>query len=190
MPVTARRRGAVRDLARSPGLIVVAALVVLTGLGAGVGAASASPVPAPPPAAAAGTAAAAPAGTAAGAAAHPGVSATPCAVTAKACMDLSTRQAWLGDGAGHVTYGPVPARGGKKSAPTPVGVFHVSSKVKNFYSTEFDAPMPYSVFFYPGDAFHAGDPAAASNGCIHLSPAAAQRFYTTLRPRDEVQTLR
>ncbi len=34
-------------------------------------------------------------------------------VTAKACMDLSTRQAWLTDGVGHVTYGPVAARGGK-----------------------------------------------------------------------------
>ncbi|MDT7643667.1 MAG: hypothetical protein QOC75_667, partial [Pseudonocardiales bacterium] len=53
--------------------------------------------------------------------------------------------------------------------------------------TEFHAPMPYSVFFYPGDAFHADNPATASNGCVHLSMAAAQRFYATLKPGDKVQ---
>jgi L,D-transpeptidase-like protein len=115
------------------------------------------------------------------------VSATPCAVTAKACMDLSSHQAWLTDGAGHVINGPVAARGGTKSAPTPVGTFHVLAKDKNFYSTEFHAPMPYSVFFYPGDAFHADNTSIASNGCIHLTSSSAQRFYNTLHLGDQVQ---
>jgi hypothetical protein len=115
------------------------------------------------------------------------VSATPCGVTAKACMDLSRHQAWLTDGAGHVIAGPVAARGGTKSAPTPVGTFHVLSKDKNFYSTEFHAPMPYSVFFYPGDAFHADSTSVASNGCIHLTSSSAQRFYNTLHLGDPVQ---
>ena len=114
-------------------------------------------------------------------------SATPCAVTAKACMDLSRRQAWLTDGAGNVTYGPVPSRGGTTSAPTPVGTFQVLSKNKHFYSTEFHAAMPYSVFFYPGDAFHADNTSVASNGCIHLSWSSAQHFYNTLNPGDQVQ---
>ena len=34
---------------------------------------------------------------------------TPCAATVKACMDLSSRQAWLTDGAGHVVAGPFAA---------------------------------------------------------------------------------
>jgi lipoprotein-anchoring transpeptidase ErfK/SrfK len=114
-------------------------------------------------------------------------SGTPCSPSAKACMDLSKHQAWLTDGAGHITYGPVPAGGGSKSAKTPKGTFSVLSKDAHFYSTEFHAPMPYSVFFYPGDAFHAGNPATASNGCVHLSTAAAQRFFTTLSPGDKVQ---
>jgi hypothetical protein len=114
-------------------------------------------------------------------------SGTPCSASAKACMDLSKQQAWLTDGAGHITYGPVPARGGSKGAKTPKGTFSVLSKDAHFYSTEFKAPMPYSVFFYPGDAFHAGNPATASNGCVHLSMAAAQRFYATLKPGDKVQ---
>jgi len=114
-------------------------------------------------------------------------SGTPCSPTATVCMDLSSQRAWLTDGAGHVIYGPVPARGGSKRAKTPRGTFSVLYKDAHFYSTEFHAPMPYSVFFYPGDAFHAGNPAVASNGCVHLSSAAAQRFFATLRPGDKVQ---
>lgn len=112
---------------------------------------------------------------------------TPCAVAAKACMDLSRHQAWLTDGAGNVIYGPVASRGGTRSAPTPVGTFQVLAKDKHFYSTEFHAPMPYSVFFYPGDAFHADNTSVASNGCIHLSWSSAQHFYNTLKAGDQVQ---
>ena len=149
-----------------------AAVLVLAALLAAVG--GASPAPAPSITELAAVAAAA----------HSG---TPCSSSAKACMDLSAQQAWLTDGAGHVTYGPVPAHGGSKSAKTPKGTFSVLSKDAHYFSTEFHAPMPYSVFFYPGDAFHADNPATASNGCIHLSMAAAQRFFATLRPGDQVQ---
>nr|WP_246325977.1 L,D-transpeptidase [Actinomycetospora corticicola] len=141
--------------------------------------ASASPVLPPAPPAPVPVAPAAPAP----------VSPTPCAITAKACMDLSSRQAWLTDGAGHITYGPVAARGGKKGAATPVGTFHVLYRDKDHYSREFDAPMPYSVFFYPGDAFHEDNPNVASNGCIHLRAASAEKFYDTLRTGDEVQVV-
>ncbi|MBO0878763.1 MAG: L,D-transpeptidase [Pseudonocardia sp.] len=115
---------------------------------------------------------------------------TPCASSARACMSLSAHRAWLTDGAGHVVYGPVPAHGGPASAPTPAGTFQVIGKDAHFYSTQFHAPMPYSVFFYPGDAFHADNPATASNGCIHLSAGAAQRFFNTLRMGDQVQIVR
>ena len=114
-------------------------------------------------------------------------SGTPCSPSAKACMDLSKQQAWLTDGAGHITYGPVPARGGSKSAKTPKGTFSVLSKDAHFYSTEFKAPMPYSVFFYPGDAFHGGNPNTASNGCVHLNIGAAQRFFSSLNNGDKVE---
>lgn len=114
---------------------------------------------------------------------------TPCAVTAKACMDLSARQAWLTDGAGHIVYGPVNARGGKKGAATPTGTFSVQWKDADHYSKQFDAPMNNSVFFYPGDAFHEGSPKTASNGCIHLSASSAKKFFDTLRVGDQVQVV-
>ena len=116
--------------------------------------------------------------------------AMPCARSVRACMSLSRGQAWLGDGAGHITYGPVPAHGGSRRAATPVGTFHVLSKNAHYYSREFHAPMPDAVFFYPGDAFHADNPALASSGCIHLSTGAAQRFYQTLHIGDQVQVVR
>jgi hypothetical protein len=115
-------------------------------------------------------------------------SSSPCSPSAKACMDLSKQQAWLTDGAGHITYGPVPARGGAKGAKTPKGTFSVLWKDADHHSKEFNnAPMPYSVFFYPGDAFHGGNPATASNGCIHLSLGAAQRFFSGLNTGDKVE---
>ncbi|MGH3624290.1 MAG: L,D-transpeptidase, partial [Sciscionella sp.] len=60
--------------------------------------------------AAAGTVVAAPS-------AHADVSSAPCAAAARACIDLSTQQAWLTHD-GRVTYGPVPVRTGMASAPT------------------------------------------------------------------------
>jgi lipoprotein-anchoring transpeptidase ErfK/SrfK len=105
-------------------------------------------------------------------------------------MDLSSRQAWLTDGAGHVVAGPFAARGGKSGAPTPVGTFTVEKKVKNYWSRAFDAPMPNSVFFQPGIAFHADNPKVASNGCVHLTRSASQQFFSTLQPGDPVQIVR
>jgi hypothetical protein len=115
---------------------------------------------------------------------------TPCAATVKACMDLSSRQAWLTDGAGHVVAGPFAARGGKSGAATPVGTFTVEKKVKNYWSRAFDAPMPNSVFFQPGIAFHADNPKVASNGCVHLTRSTSQQFFTTLQVGDPVQIVR
>ena len=117
-------------------------------------------------------------------------SATPCAATAKACVLLSRSEAWLSDGHGHITYGPVPIAGGTPAYPTPTGTFHVLSKDANYHSTEFhNAPMPYSVFFYPGDAFHADNVHRKSHGCIHLTLSDAKTFFTVLHVGDEVQIL-
>lgn len=111
----------------------------------------------------------------------------PCTATAVACVDLATHQAWLLYG-GYVVYGPVPAMPGSPAFPTPAGTFHVLDKVVDYHSTEFNnAPMPYSVFFYPGDAFHVGSTGVYSHGCVHLSWSAAQRFFNDLSIGDEVQ---
>jgi lipoprotein-anchoring transpeptidase ErfK/SrfK len=118
------------------------------------------------------------------------VSATPCKATAKACVVLSHHEAWLTDGKGRITYGPVVATGGDSAYPTPTGTFRVLSKKAHYRSTEFrNAPMPYSVFFYPGDAFHADDVHKWSHGCIHLDEDDAIAFFNTLKVGDQVQIL-
>lgn len=156
--------------------ILVPLVVLLAALFGSATAAAAAPAPA-----------AAPAGPAAAAPARPAAAGTPCAPTAKACMSVSKRQAWLTDGAGRVIAGPIAARGGMKGAPTPVGTFRVIGKDADYWSRTFDAPMPNSVFFKPGYAFHAGNTGSPSHGCIRLPRAASQQFFNTLKVGDTVQ---
>jgi hypothetical protein len=144
------------------------------GLGAPPAAAPAPAAPQPPPKPAA---PAKPAGV-------------PCAATVRACIDLAHNKAWLLRG-GVVEYGPVPITSGKPGYRTPVGTFRVLSKERLHLSRAFDnAPMPYSVFFIPGIAFHQGSLAVTSHGCIHLSKSAAVRFFGSLARGDVVQAVR
>jgi lipoprotein-anchoring transpeptidase ErfK/SrfK len=113
----------------------------------------------------------------------------PCHITTGACADLSTHQAWIVKD-GQVVYGPVSALGGRSSYPTPAGTFRVLSKSKNYFSREFQAHMPYAVFFYPGDAFHLGSLSTPSHGCIHLSSTSARTFFADLSIGETVQVIR
>jgi hypothetical protein len=143
----------------------------------GLGAPAAAPAPAAPPALPKPAVPAKPAGV-------------PCAATVRACIDLAHNKAWLLRG-GVVEYGPVPITSGRPGHRTPVGTFRVLSKERLHLSRAFDnAPMPYSVFFLPGIAFHQGSLAVTSHGCIHLSKAAAIRFFGSLAGGDVVQAVR
>lgn len=115
------------------------------------------------------------------------VKGTPCSVTARACIDLSARRAWLIRN-GVVQYGPVPITSGRAGYRTPTGTFRVTFKDIDHKSSVFDdAPMPNSVFFNGGIAFHQGSLSVLSHGCIHLSRAASATFFRTLSPGDVVQ---
>lgn len=110
----------------------------------------------------------------------------PCDIYAAACVSLSRQEAWLMRD-GRVVYGPVRVATGRASLPTPTGDFHVWYKVVNGWSTTYDAPMPYSVFFYEGDAFHEDPVTVRSHGCIHLSLKNAEYFYRFLNYGDLVE---
>jgi lipoprotein-anchoring transpeptidase ErfK/SrfK len=136
------------------------------------------------------TAAAAPTPQAAPTPAATRAAGAPCSAAARACLDLSANRSWLLDGAGNVTYGPVPVTHGRPGWRTPAGTFRVQWKDIDHKSREFNnAPMPYSVFFNGGIAFHAGSLKVQSHGCIHLSTAAAKRYYNSLRVGDIVQVV-
>ncbi|MBE9375179.1 L,D-transpeptidase [Saccharopolyspora sp. HNM0983] len=118
-----------------------------------------------------------------------GGSPAPCEPTAKACVSLSTNQAWLQED-GRTSYGPVPTTSGKPGAETPQGTFQVQWKNADHVSGEFGAPMPNAVFFTDtGVAFHEGSLEQESNGCIHLSTTASKTFFDSLQPGDEVQVV-
>lgn len=110
-----------------------------------------------------------------------------CPPTADACVDTRLRISWLQED-GHITYGPVPIMPGMSGKwATPQGTFHVEWKAADWVSTEFDQPMPNSVFFAPGGiAFHHGPLAELSHGCVHLSKEASQYYFANLPVGAEV----
>lgn len=114
---------------------------------------------------------------------------TPCRTAARACIELSSNRAWLiRDGV--VQSGPVPITHGRRGFRTPPGTFHVTFKNRDHVSSIYDAPMPYSVFFNGGIAFHQGSLREKSHGCIHLSRTAAKAFFNSLSRGDMVQVVR
>jgi hypothetical protein len=145
---------------------VARAILMGGAIGAGVlqaaAPAFAAPAPPPPPAPAA-------------PAPPPAPVKAPCEAAAKACVSIGQQKAWLTDGKGN---------------ETPQGVFHVMWKDQFHHSREYNqAPMPYSVFFAPGDAFHGGSLQRASAGCVHLGDEDSKAFFNYLQVNDEVQVL-
>ncbi|BBG00995.1 hypothetical protein PSA01_61650 [Pseudonocardia saturnea] len=124
------------------------------------------------------------------------VAGTPCSVSARACVDLESQQAWLITN-GEITRGPVPIASGGAGQETPIGhSFRVYRKEADHRSGEFEAPgggpapMPWSVFFADGGiAFHGGDRDRASAGCVKLDTAQARAFFDDLQVGDKVQVL-
>ncbi|SES12323.1 L,D-transpeptidase [Actinokineospora terrae] len=117
------------------------------------------------------------------------VEGVPCAATVSACIDLSANQSWLLKD-GKVVLGPVPITHGRAGYRTPVGTFKVGWKDIDHKSREFnDAPMPFSVFFNGGIAFHQGSLKVPSHGCIHLSASAAKAYFNGLSVGDTVQVV-
>jgi lipoprotein-anchoring transpeptidase ErfK/SrfK len=115
------------------------------------------------------------------------VAGTPCTATARACVALGERLAWLID-SGNVVRGPVQIQHGDSEDPTPRGTFKVQWKAEQYTSREYLTQMPYSVFFADGGiAFHEGTQDTPSAGCVKLEPEDAKAFFYFLQKGDEVQ---
>ena len=103
-----------------------------------------------------------------------------------ACVSLSRQEAWFVSG-GAIVRGPVRVATGRSGYETELGTFYVYQKDRMWYSTIFNnAPMPYSVFFDGGEAFHEGSVYVRSHGCVHLSSYNAAWVYSFLHIGDEV----
>ena len=71
---------------------------------------------------------------------------------------------------------------GKSGFDTPTGAYKPTWLSIDHYSKEYDAPMPFAVFFKGGYAIHATEAVArlgkpASHGCVRLAPANAAMFF-------------
>ncbi|WP_433800054.1 L,D-transpeptidase [Actinomycetospora sp. CA-084318] len=110
----------------------------------------------------------------------------PCSISGDgACVSLSAKRAWLVQDGKVVRSAPITS--GRPGERTPTGTFHVTWKDADHRSSQFnDAPMPWSVFFNGGIAFHTGSLSRQSAGCIHLSDAVARQFFRTLAVGDTV----
>jgi L,D-transpeptidase-like protein len=114
---------------------------------------------------------------------------TPCLAERGACVDLGAHRAWLINET-KAYYGPVNITSGKPGYETPTGTYQVYWKdIDHKSSIYHNAPMPYSVFFNGGIAFHEGSLSIPSAGCIHLSHDAAVKFYSSLDVGDTVQVV-
>jgi len=113
----------------------------------------------------------------------------PCEPRSRACVRLSTKQAWLVTN-GVTDLGPVPISHGGVAHPTPTGTYPVAWKDAEHTSSSYGDSMPFSVFFAPGGiAFHQGDLATDSHGCVRLDLASAQVFFANLNAGDLVEVL-
>ncbi|MFD8982339.1 peptidoglycan-binding protein [Streptomyces sp. NPDC059564] len=88
------------------------------------------------------------------------------------CISKESRTlAWMIDGK---VVSTMDVRFGSENTPTREGLFEVGWKAKDWVSTIYHTPMPYSMFFSEGQAVHyssdfaARGYAGASHGCVNV----------------------
>lgn len=88
---------------------------------------------------------------------------------------------WLGERIGRFGEFEFAILGGRQDYPTPTGAFVVEWKSRSWWSKQWNAPMPYSVFFRGGAAIHEGSLSVPSHGCVHVSAYAARYIFENAR---------
>ncbi len=110
-----------------------------------------------------------------------GVWATPVEAAVNIQVDLSTQTMHVRSGGGETHDWPVSTA--RMGYVTPNGHYGVQSLQAMHYSKKYhNSPMPHSIFFHGGYAIHgtyatASLGAAASHGCVRLSPDHAAQLY-------------
>jgi lipoprotein-anchoring transpeptidase ErfK/SrfK len=90
---------------------------------------------------------------------------------------------WLGEKVGRYGDFEFAILGGKPAFPTPTGAFQVEWKSRRWWSKQYNAPMPYSIFFHRGAAIHQGSLTRLSHGCVHVTEDAARRLFAAAREK-------
>jgi hypothetical protein len=109
------------------------------------------------------------------------------------CVDMNPKDRkvrWVVNGKVKMT---LDARFGASSTPTRKGVYRVYLKSKDHFSTLFDTPMPFAMFFSGGQAVHYSPDFAArgyngaSHGCVNTRDRAAiAKLFSKVSVGDKV----
>ncbi|MET3983381.1 L,D-transpeptidase family protein [Streptomyces sp. PvR034] len=107
------------------------------------------------------------------------------------CISKESRTlAWMIDGK---VVSTMDVRFGSENTPTREGEFQVGWKAKDWVSTIYHTPMPYSMFFSEGQAVHyssdfaARGYAGASHGCVNVrDKAKLSALYDQVKVGDKV----
>lgn len=92
-------------------------------------------------------------------------------------LSLPDIEIWLSEGVGRYGDREFEVRGGSKKTPSPTGAFTVDWKSRKWHSRQYDAPMPYAMFYHRGAALHQGPMRGHSHGCVRLNEADAKFLY-------------
>ena len=106
---------------------------------------------------------------------------TPAAAAAKDLTVVVTSRRLVMRSQGQVLL-DIPVSLGRPGHQTVRGCYEPFSWDKNHHSSLYPppnggAPMLNSVFFYPAQALHAGDPGALSHGCVHIASNQSAAVY-------------
>jgi lipoprotein-anchoring transpeptidase ErfK/SrfK len=82
---------------------------------------------------------------------------------------------------------------GMSGKPSPIGLFHVRAKDKDYWSRTYDAPMPYALRLTDdGVAIHGSEvePGSATHGCLGVPVDFARKLFPLMKVGDEVVVTR
>ncbi|MBX7245175.1 MAG: L,D-transpeptidase [Candidatus Sumerlaeaceae bacterium] len=84
---------------------------------------------------------------------------------------------WLGEKVGRYGDMEFEIQGGMPEFPTPTGAFQIEWKNRDHFSKQWQAPMPYAMFFHNGAAIHVGPLYGGSHGCVRVSESTARYLF-------------
>ena len=102
---------------------------------------------------------------------------------AKENADQPDIEIWLGEGIGRYGDREFTIRGGSQKYPTPTGSFTVEWKSRKWWSRQWDAAMPYAMFYHRGAALHQGVMRGHSHGCIRLTEEDAKYLFKVTKEK-------
>jgi lipoprotein-anchoring transpeptidase ErfK/SrfK len=95
--------------------------------------------------------------------------------------DTPDVEIWLGEKVGRFGDFTFSVNGGSEKYPTPTGAYQVEWKSRNWFSRQYQAPMPYAMFFCNGSAIHVGSMNGSSHGCVRVPESAAKYLFARTR---------